>query len=330
MAPSHSAAELSRRDLIRAAAVTAGGAVVAPGFVAAAAAPQTGASAKDPFVYCLNTSTIGGSQPKPPLTLPQEIEAAAKAGFTAMEPWLREIEAYTKAGGDLKDLRKRFADGGIAVVDVIAFAPWLMGGDEDGANQKNMEQMKRDMETAAQVGALRIAAPPAGAFRLENLDLKLAARRYRQVLELGDQSGVVPILEFWGSSKALSTLSEALYIAAGARHPKACILTDVYHLHRGGSDFVALRLVDGAALPVMHLNDYPGDVAREKLNDGQRIMPGDGAAPFGTIFKALADTGARTALSLELFNKEYWAKPADETLKVGIEKMKAVVGKGLG
>lgn len=312
----------SRRSLLTAAAASAAAVAIA----CTRSARAADAPAHHPFSFCLNTSTIRGQK----LGIAKEIELAAKAGFTGMEPWLNQIEGYAKEGGNLADLKKRFADNGITVVDVIAFAPWLMGGDEDGVNKKNMETMKRDMDTVAQVGALRIAASPSGAFKLENLDLKMAARRYRQVIELGEQAGVMPMLEFWGPSKALSTLSEALFIAAASKHSKATILTDVYHLHRGGSDYDALALVAGHKLPVMHFNDFPADIPREKLEDKNRLMPGDGAAPLTQILKTLAANGAKTALSLEIFNADYWKMDAGEVLKIAIDKMRSAVAKAFG
>ena len=61
---------------------------------------------------------------------------------------------------------------------------------------------------------LRIAAPPMGAQQLSNFDLNMAAERYRHILELGDQTGVTPMLEVWGHSKTLGT-------ARGARRSPA-------------------------------------------------------------------------------------------------------------
>jgi len=278
---------------------------------------------KRAFVYCLNTSTIRGQK----LTLPEEIDLAAKAGYTAMEPWVGEIQAYAKGGGDLKDLKKRFSDGGIAVVDAIGFAPWLMG--DDAVHKKGLESMKRDMELVAAVGGVRIAAPPMGATELANFDLKLAAERYRHVLELGEQTGVMPMLEVWGHSKTLGTLAEAAYVAVAAKHPKAAILTDVYHLYKGNSGYDGLHLLDGEALPVMHFNDYPAEPPREKIKDEHRIYPGDGIAPITTILQTLKANGGTTALSLELFNKDYWKLDALEVLQTGIAKMKAAVAKAV-
>ncbi len=309
--------KFSRRGVLKKAA--AGAAAVS----ISVSRPRTSKAAapKASFVLCLNTSTIRGQK----LPLAQEIELAAKAGFTAMEPWVGEIGDHVKAGGDLKDLKKRFADNGLAVVDAIGFAPWLMG--DEAVHKKGLESMKRDMEMVAAVGGVRIAAPPMGAQMLSNFDLNLAAERYRHILELGEQTGVSPILEVWGHSKTLGTLAEAAYVAVAAKHPKAAILTDVYHLYKGGSGFEGLKLIDGAALPVMHFNDYPADPPREKIKDEHRVFPGDGVAPISMILQELKANGGETVLSLELFNKDYWKMDAADALKTGIAKMRAAVEK---
>jgi 2-keto-myo-inositol isomerase len=291
--------------------------------LAADAAHANAPSGKNPFTYSLNTSTIRGHK----VPLAREIELAAKAGYTAMEPWIGEISDHVKAGGTLADLKKRFADNGVTVVNGIGFAPWIVGDDE--ARKKGLEQMKHDMELVAQIGGARIAAPPAGAQRLENFNLNLAAERYRQILELGEKTGVMPMLEVWGFSKTLGTLAEAAYIAVAAKHPAATILADVYHLYKGGSGHDSLRLIDGAALPVLHINDYPADPPRDKIGDEHRVFPGDGIAPLDSILKQLASTGANTALSLELFNRDYWKRDVNDVLKTGLEKMKSAVEKAL-
>jgi len=77
----------------------------------------------------------------------------------------------------------------------------------------------------------------------------------------------------------------------------------------------------------MHFNDYPADPPRDKIKDEHRIFPGDGIAPLTMILQTLKSTGAKTALSLELFNKDYWQRDALEVLKTGIEKMRTAVAK---
>ena len=60
----------------------------------------------------------------------------------------------------------------------------------------------------AQIGGRRIAAPPAGANNGPNIALPAIVERYRALLEIGDQAGVVPELEFWGPSTTLNRLSQ--------------------------------------------------------------------------------------------------------------------------
>lgn len=281
--------------------------------------PPTGRSEKEPFLYCLNTSTIREAK----LPLPQVVELAAKAGWQALELWVGDIQRFAEEGGDISDLKKRIADLGLSVESAIAFAPWIV--DDDAQRAAGMEQAKREMDLVQQIGGSRIAAPPAGATNQTDLNLDRAAQRYRELLTAGDSIGVVPQLEVWGFSKSLSRLSEVMYVAAEARHPKACILPDVYHLHKGGSDFSGLRLLSGLAVHVIHVNDYPAASSREVLRDSDRIYPGDGVAPLGEIFRDLHAAGFRGALSLELFNPDYGKQDPLTVARTGLEKTRVAV-----
>jgi len=275
-----------------------------------------------PFRYCLNTGTLMGHK----LPLAEEVEIAAKAGYQGIEPWIRAVQQHVDQGKPLADLRKRIADLGLTVESAIGFAAWIV--DDDQKRAAGLEQLKREMDLVAQLGGRRIAAPPAGAHQAP-LDLRRAAERYRAVLELGRQTGVLPQLEIWGSSKSLHLLGQAAFVAIEAGHPDAAVLLDVFHIYRGGSDFAGLKVFSGASMHVFHMNDYPADPPREKATDADRIFPGDGVAPLGAILRTLHDVGFRGALSLELFNRTYWKQEPMDVARTGLEKMRAVVEKAL-
>src|SRR5262249_7200686 len=148
------------------------------------------------------------------------------------------------------------------------------------------------------IGGQRLAAPPVGATDQANLSLYRAADRYRALAEIGDKLGVVPQVELWGFSKSVSRLSEALLVAIESGHPKACILADVYHLHKGGSSFNSLKWVGGVALQVFHMNDYPAKPARAEITDAHRVYPGDGVAPLKQMLRDLRALGFCGVLSL--------------------------------
>ena len=310
---------LNRRDLFKTSGYVAAGLLAGCGTTSSSRINRAGKS--DPFKYCLNTSTIRGQN----LPITEEIDIAARAGYTGIEPWLGKLNDYKKNGGSLKDLRKRIDDHGLTVESAIGFARWIV--DDDVQRQEGIEDAKRDMDLLAQLGAKRIAAPPAGARGI--VEPMAAAERYRTLLNAGDHIGVVPQIEMWGGNKSIGRVSTAIYIALEAGHPNACFLGDVYHTYKGGSDFDALKMLGPQALQVFHWNDYPANPSRENIGDGDRVYPGDGVAPITDIVKGFLQVGATPVLSLELFNKKYWAMPPLEAARIGIEKMKASVAPAL-
>jgi 2-keto-myo-inositol isomerase len=301
---------ISRRDLLGGAAVL--------GLARDAGAGQKQPN-RDPFIFCLNTATIRGQN----LPITDEVDIAAKAGYQAIEPWIEKLDRYTQGGGNLRDLARRISDGGLRVESAIGFSEWLV--EDEGRRRKGLEDAKRAMAIVRQIGGRRLAAPPAGATNQADLSLARAAERYRALLEAGAQIGVVPQLELWGMSRCLSRLGECAQVAIDSGHPQACILTDVYHLYKGGSGFTGLKLLNGTALQVMHMNDYPATPARATITDAHRVYPGDGIAPLPALLRDLRRLGFGGVLSLEVFNREYWKQDALAVARTGLEKMRAVV-----
>ncbi|MDX2431679.1 MAG: sugar phosphate isomerase/epimerase [Bacteroides sp.] len=267
---------------------------------------------KSPFSFCLNTSTISGQKP----SLFEQVKIASEAGYDGIEVWVRDVQAALEDGATEASIKSFINDHGIRVEDAIGFAPWMTGG------EAGFRQMEEEMNMLAGIGCLRIAAPPAGVPGDQALDLFMAGEKYAQLLELGRKTGVMPQLEFWGSSPALWHLGQVLMIAAVADDPDARILPDVYHLFRGGSGFDALKMLNGSLIDIFHLNDYPADIPREEQTDADRVYPGDGAAPMKQILSDLKNMGGEKVLSLELFNRSYWEEDPLEVARTGLQKMK--------
>lgn len=294
--------DLSRRTWLTAAATAA---------VASAAERPA-----KPFGFMFNTATIMGQK----LDAAKQVDITAEAGYDAIEPWIRDIEAHGKP----KDLAKRIKDKGLKVESAIGFAPWIIA--DPTARKKGLDQAKRDMELVLEIGGTRIAAPPVGATNERLMDLRAVADRYRDLCEVGAKAGVVPQVELWGHSKTLNRLGETALVAIESGHPQACVLADVFHLYKGGSGLAGLRLMSGAIMHVFHMNDYP-DMKPDLIRDEHRVFPGDGVADLTTMLKDLHRVGFKGLLSLELFNREYWKQDPLEVAKSGLVKLKAVVAK---
>lgn len=304
---------MNRRNVLKTATATAGLSLVGP--LAFSKGPKKN---KEKFRLSLNTSTIMGQK----LGVEKYIDIGARAGYDCIELWIGDIKEYLGKGGTLKALKKLLDDSKLPVVDAIGFAPWMV--DDEEQRKAGFKQMEEEMEMLAALGCPRIAAPSAGVKPTDTLDMFKVGERFAALVALGRKTGVTPLLEFWGASRFFH-LGQVLMAAAVANDPGVRILADVYHLHRGGSGFEGLKMIDGSLVEIFHMNDYPDTIPREKLEDKDRIYPGDGVAPLKQVLTDLKNMKGPKILSLELFNREYWAQDALQVAKTGLEKMRKVV-----
>ena len=272
-----------------------------------------------PFSYCLNTSTIRGQG----LSLPEMIEVAAEAGYQGIEPWVSELDAYVADGGSLDELSGRLSRHGLRVPNLIGFFAW--GVDDPDARRQGFAEARRNMETAARIGCQALAAAPMGLVEEARPDFDALAERYAELIVIGREYGVTPMLEFWGLARTLGRLGEALFVAAECGQAEACILADVFHMFKGSGTFEGLKLLGPRTLGLLHLNDYPADPPRSRISDAGRVFPGDGIAPLGQILRDVQAAGYAGMLSLELFNEAYWRWDALHAATTGLQRMKDAV-----
>ena len=310
--------KLTRRNLLLTGGATALGSSLAGSMFGTISAGET--PKRKPFRRCLNLGTLNAFN----LSLEEEIDIAAQAGYRGCEPWIFKVQQFVEQGGKLADIRKRIDDYGLAVEGLVTFFTWAIDNEEKRA--AGIEQMKREMDVALQIGSSTVAATAAGITDVRHNDFRTLGDRYRTILEIGDKIGVRPLLEVWGAVQSLNSLSDLLAVASWSGHPKAALLLDVFHLFRGGSPFEGLSLLNGRQIAMFHANDYPADPPREEQSDRHRIYCGDGIAPLPMIFKTLRDIGYEGAVSFEVFNPTYRATN-DPLLvaKTGLEKLNAVL-----
>lgn len=272
-----------------------------------------------PFRISMNVSTISAYR----LSVPEQIEACAEAGFDGIELWGRDVKAFVDGGGSYEALKRMLEGSGLVLENMISFAPWF--ADDPEQRKEGLRMMRDEMERVARLGGRYIAAPAQGVTTFDRSRLPEYAERYRALLEIGAKMQVTPLLELWGAG-VLNQVADAMAVALGAGHPEASVLLDFYHLYRGGNRWDSLKLVNGAMLPVFHINDYPATPPRTELKDADRVFPGDGICPFRELLPLLYETGFRGALSVELFNKSYWEKmDARTVLKTSYEKTAALI-----
>jgi 2-keto-myo-inositol isomerase len=320
--PIYRGVTMNRRTFLKSAvAVAAVSSMSGAASAASSGLPKKYQNGTSPWPMCLNTSTI---RPTPIL---KKIDAAAGAGFDALELWTQDLEKYQQGGGNVKELGRRIRDKGMFVVDVIGL--WDgMPGDED-AYRAQMPTNRVRMKLAGDVGSRHIAVLPLP--DRENFDLKQATVRYRELLEIGlEDYGIRPAMEFVSIFKGVTRMGQAAQIALDADHPKACIIPDTFHLHNGGSGFNGIKFLQGDFIASFHWNDVPDTPPPGQMGDKDRIFPGDGILPLDQALRDLYFIGYQGPLSLELFRREHYRMDPLEVCRQGVEKMQANVARALG
>lgn len=264
---------------------------------------------------CLNSSTIR------PAGLLDKITIAAETGYSAVELWNDDLTQLEQQGGSLSQIRQRLQDTGLKVPSVIALFDWMQS--EGAQKETAFVEARRRMKQAAAVGAPRIVASPVPDG--PNLDIGRAAERYRQLLELGRETGVTPAMEFLGFFRNVYQLEQAVAIARQAEHPDACIVLDPFHLYRGGSGFGGVKLLKEVKISICHFNDSPASPPQFEQVDGDRVYPGDGILPLAQMLRDLVSIGYKGYLSVELFNPSYWQQDLREVARIAREKTESIM-----
>ncbi len=246
---------------------------------------------------CINGATTM------PYTLEQDLEAAAKAGFDAVEIWSRKLDAYlkTRDAGALKALLDSHG------LRAASLCPYGLVGFSD-----NREQL-RAIERAAAVAAgidcpvllVCADAPPAGMDRDEAFDVMAATARDYAVRAAGH--GVKIAIEPLGRHPFIPGPREALEVIERAGHDSLGLMMDFFHYYKSGVPLEDIRAIPTELLLIVHVDDCE-DLPPADLTDGHRLYMGEGVLPLKDMMGILREKGYSGALSVEIFREEYWEK----------------------
>lgn len=263
------------------------------------------------FLPCLNTSTIR------PASLPDKLDAAARAGFRAVEPWNDDVDGFIAGGGSLAAITERLGALGLTVPSMIAIMGFV--GNAEPGRAERLGEARRRMEQARALGSpFIVASPPEG-----RTDLARCAADYAELLRLGREVGVRPAMEFLGFVEQVNNIRAAREIMERSGDPTATIVIDWFHMVRGeGRDtmYEDLRALRPEQIAVVHLDDVPYEKPFGEMTDGDRVLPGDGDLPIDALFDVLREIGYAGPVSLELFNAALWEQDPYAVARAGYEK----------
>lgn len=265
----------------------------------------------------INTSTLLPYK----LSCAEQIQVSAKAGFSGIELWTRDIQAHVDSGKPLSQIKTLLNDSNLDAFNGISFIKWAEK--DEGVRRAALEAAKGELEMLSKLGIPHIAAPLCG--DVTGMSLERVAELFHEIYQLGASFGVTPMLEIWGHSPVLNKVSKAAYVLMESDVEKPLMLCDVYHAYRGGDTLTKLNLIGSSMLGLVHINDYPTSIPAPQIKDSDRVLPTLGNAPYGEIIRALRGIGYEGYLSLEIFPAGYGDRSAEEAMKYAYQCCQAIL-----
>lgn len=268
-----------------------------------------------PWPICLDTATIR------PASLEEKVNIAAQAGYDAIEPWDGELAEYEEQGGDLEELGSRIKELGLFIPSVIGLWNALPPNDSDF--EESLEDTRNRMRMAKAIGSEHIQTIPNTVG--DGYDVKQIAKRYRQIIDIGqDEFGIKPALVFV-KFFPLKTLGQAMAVALDANHPDALVIPDTFHMYISEGGFKGLNLIRGESIAIFQFADAPDTKPPGDLADEDRVFPGEGILPLPDILKDLHNIGFKGCISLELYNPDYYERDLLDVANTGLQKTLDVI-----
>jgi sugar phosphate isomerase/epimerase len=268
---------------------------------------------------CLNRGTAGSG-----MEMPEFADLAHRAGF---------------AGADV-DLAWGIARGPAALRDLYAerslkFGGWGLPFDwrADSGTQEGLAALEKQARLAAELGIDSCAT-----WLLPSSDLPLHQNWHFHIQRLTPVAKVLAGhglrfgLEFvapyhlrrkW-KHEFIFTPMAMLELAAdiGAN---CGLLVDCFHLHAAGEPMSVLRNIPPDKIVLVHLNDAPAG-ALDKVEDGKRVLPGEGVIDLAGFIGGLAALGYRGPISLEVFSDALRALTPDHAASVAWAATQKMLG----
>lgn len=249
------------------------------------------------MLTCFNTATSGN------YPLRDTVELLGKYGFHGIEIDTARLEEYL-ASASVDDLRRQLERNRVHAAALMAF-PFVAFGDRSQA----LASLDRWCPVAKALGAPTMLcfagdAPPQGMNRDDAVDA--AARAAGDYAAVAGRSGVNIALEPIGGLGFMGGPEDALAIASRCAADNVGIMMDTFHYYKSGVSLERIAVIPMKKMLILHVNDAP-DRPKNELNDAMRVYCGLGDIPLVEEFRILRDNGYAGYLSVEIFNRDYWA-----------------------
>jgi 4-hydroxyphenylpyruvate dioxygenase len=249
-------------------------------------------------------------------TLPDKLEAAAAAGFDAIELFENDLLTFD---GTPRDVRRMAADLGLAI---SLFQPFRdFEAMPEPTRKRNLDRAERKFDIMEELGTdlilvcSNVQEDAADDDARASADLaELGARAARRSLRIGYEALA------WGRN--VRTWSHAWRLVQAAAHPAVGLVLDSYHTLALEDDASGIADLPGDRIFFVQLADSP-HLAMDVLSRSRhfRNFPGQGDLDVTGFVRAVLSSGYGGPLSLEVFNDGFRAAPPRQNAIDGLRSL---------
>jgi sugar phosphate isomerase/epimerase len=233
----------------------------------------------------------------------QRIEAAAKAGLSAIGMYARQYEQLRDAGRAPGELKNMLDAAGLCIAEIEVVSGWA--GD-DAAQQKGREIEELAFEMADAFGCRYLQA--IGTYTGTIAD---AARKFGRLCDEAADHGLQVGIEFLPFTNIYDA-ADAQRIAEAADRPNGGLCVDIWHHTRGSNNLALIEALPGELVKAIQVSDGTIEpVHSDYYTDclANRHPPGEAEFDLRGFIQTLDRIGADVPWSLEVCSAEGWANP---------------------
>lgn len=241
-------------------------------------------------------------------TIEEKLEAAAEAGFDAVELFEPDFLGTRLSP---RELRRYTADLGLAIDLYQPFRDFEGVSEERLA--RNLQRAERKFELMETLGAsLMLVCSNVSATAIDNDEL--AAAQLRELAERADRRGLRIAYEALAWGTHVHDYEHAWSIVERADHPALGTCLDSFHIFARGSELEGLGGIAGAKIFFLQMADAPYlqlDVLQWSRH--YRCFPGQGSFDVADLVRRVLAAGYQGPLSLEVFNDVFRQSEPERT-----------------
>lgn len=249
---------------------------------------------------------INGSSTMP-YTLSEDIIAAGKAGFDAVEIWYPKLLKHleTEPLDHIKDLLQQYH------LQIATLCPTVINAFDD--RDSSLQAFKVAVDLAVDLGCKTLLTgaqrSPSGMYVSEAI--KVFCEAADAFVGYAEDHGIRVALEPIGLHSFLDGPAAALEINERINRSNFGLMIDTFHYYKSNISMTDIEAIPVNKIFVIHVNDCE-DLPKSQLQDKDRLYPTLGIIPAVKMLSPVVVKGYDGMLSVEVFRPSYWDMPIDE------------------